>query len=227
MSLMIPNCTGRDNSLNGTKIGRLTLVSSFHKPSKWGNVLWWNCLCDCGAETTARLIIMKTGLKLSCGCLRKEMASARSKSMSLHNMSKTPEHRIWSGMIDRCRNPKSKDYRNYGGRGIKVFDGWAESFISFFNHIGCRPSKSHSLDRINNEGNYEPGNVRWATTREQGRNKRGTVLVTINGETASFMEWCDRIGLKDDCARRRIRVYGWSVERAVTTPTIPPRFSRK
>ena len=90
----------------------------------------------------------------------------------MHNASNTPEYRTWAGMKNRCLNPNNPRYKSYGGRGISVCSEWIESFSAFLSHVGLKPSPLHSIDRINNDGNYEPGNVRWATAKEQARNTR-------------------------------------------------------
>jgi len=102
-------------------------------------------------------------------------------------MSRTNEYSIWSKIVTRCTNPETKDYPKYGGRGIQICDRWRD-FANFFADVGHRPSLQHSLDRINNNGNYEPGNVRWATAKEQARNRRGNHLVCLNGKVMTKAE---------------------------------------
>lgn len=103
----------------------------------------------------------------------------------------TPEYRAWKAMIERCENPNSKPYPDYGGRGIRVHSTFRTSFLAFLAEIGHRPSKEHSLDRIDNSKGYEPGNVRWATRREQNRNNRRTRFVTYRGRTMSIAGWAE------------------------------------
>jgi hypothetical protein len=178
------------------------------------------CRCECGLEKLARKSNLCTGTSNGCKkCLMKRMQKAQTK----HNMTRSPEYRAWQAMRERCSNPKNKVWDHYGGRGIKVSEEWNE-FPPFFAHIGSRPSRKHSLDRIDNEGDYCPGNVRWSTTKVQGRNKRGTVMVTINGETRSLPELADLAGIPPHIAWRRIYVSGWSVERTLATP-YTPRYS--
>ncbi|MCM5682497.1 hypothetical protein M8A51_23455 [Schlegelella sp. S2-27] len=137
-----------------------------------------------------------------------------------HGMNKSPEHRAWVHMKQRCTNPKKREYPHYGGRGIKVCDEWMHSFLAFFNHIGPRPSDRHSLDRIDVNGNYEPGNVRWATQQEQVENTTVARHITINGRTQTLSAWAREMGLTAGqvCQRERS---GWSIEEAILTPSVP------
>lgn len=136
--------------------------------------------------------------------------------------SQTPEYWILINIKQRCLNPRNKRYRLYGGRGIRICDEWARKggFAAFLAHVGPRPSPKHSVDRIDNNGNYEPGNVRWATQREQMRNSRINRNITAQGETLSLAEWSERTGLGVGCIASRISRYGWTEQAAVTTPVI-------
>lgn len=134
-----------------------------------------------------------------------------------HGMRNTPEYQAWVSMIARTSNERWRDYHRYGGRGIRVCGRWRESFEAFYVDVGPRPSPEHSLDRIDVDGHYEPGNVRWATRVEQGRNKRNNRLVTSGGETASLAEWAARVGLRPGTIRMRLE-RGWPVERALGLP---------
>ena len=129
----------------------------------------------------------------------------------------TSEYGTWSDMKQRCSNPRHRKYHRYGGRGIVVCERW-QCFKNFFADMGRRPSIRHSLDRIDNNGNYEPGNCRWATTKQQARNTVSNQLVSFQGETLCLAEWAERKGIKPLTLRARIFEYGWTVERAMTTP---------
>src|SRR5688572_19651257 len=120
-----------------------------------------------------------------------------------HGMYRTPEYKIWKGMIDRCYNPNCRNYANYGGRGIAMCDRWRKSFKAFIEDMGRRPSSLHSLDRKDNSGNYGPENCRWATRSEQQRNTRQNVLLTKDGVTLTMIEWAERLGLKYETIRFR------------------------
>jgi len=133
-----------------------------------------------------------------------------------HGMSYTPEYRTWVGMKYRCLSEKCKLYPNYGGRGIKVCDRWMV-FENFFTDMGKRPSKLHSINRINNDGDYCPENCNWATDREQMNNRRNTRYLEYNGETLSIPEWSEKLGISQLAIRQRIMA-GWGAEFALTIP---------
>jgi len=129
----------------------------------------------------------------------------------------TKEYSAWHNIIDRCTNKNHKQFEHYGGSGIAICEEWRESFETFYNYIGPAPSPKHSIDRIDNSGNYEPGNVRWATWIEQARNKRNNRLLTYNEETLCAAEWSRKLDIKVQTLRTRLR-RGWSAERALETP---------
>jgi hypothetical protein len=127
----------------------------------------------------------------------------------------TPEYRSWRAALDRCHNKNSPHYPRYSGRGIKVCPRWRKSFAAFLAGVGPKPSASHSLDRVNNEGGYEPGNCRWATREQQGRNKRTNRVLEYHGELATAVEWAERAGIPYKVFLVRLR--HWSVARAIDT----------
>jgi hypothetical protein len=134
--------------------------------------------------------------------------------------SDTTEYSTWHGMIQRCTNPNSPRYDRYGGRGISVCSRWRESFQNFLDDMGRKPSQSHSIDRINNDGNYEPSNCRWATQAEQMRNASSANLLTHNGETLCLTDWSIKTGISISGLRHRIAL-GWTVEEILTTTKTP------
>lgn len=139
---------------------------------------------------------IKCGKTLSCGCLgRERRTSSRTTHGSTRNYNKSSEYNAWVVMRDRCHNPNNKNYHNYGGRGIKVCERW-DDFSNFINDLGEKPSKKHSLDRIVNDGGYEPSNCRWATLEQQANNKRSTVMIKFRGEIKSMAQWEKELGLK-------------------------------
>jgi hypothetical protein len=132
-----------------------------------------------------------------------------------HGASYTPEYDIWSGMKARCHTKSHKQYADYGGRGIRVCEGWRASFAAFLRDMGPRPTTEHSLDRIDNDRGYEPGNVRWATDVDQTNNQRTNRKLTHNGETHTLAEWGKRLGIRAGAIQLRLH-RGWSVEEALT-----------
>jgi len=176
----------------------------------------WKCVCDCGGTVVTIQKRLKCGGVRSCGCLKKEAVIRQGHLNATHRETGlTPEYRAWRSMINRCYNSKSKNFGNYGGRGIQVCKRWRESYESFLEDVGRRPSSEHSLDRFpDNDGNYEPSNVRWATKEEQGRNRRTNRLITINGETKCLREWSQFSGVGENTIKERI-ARGWQDERLI------------
>lgn len=176
----------------------------------------WKCRCDCGKEFVVVGAALTSGNTKSCGCYMREVTGNRTRT---HGMSHTPEYHCWHDMVRRCTNPECDSYPDYGGRGIKVCDRWLE-FENFFADVGLRPSKSHTLDRIQNDGNYDPSNCRWTTQERQNRNTRNTVLWTYQGETLPVLDWADRLGIPGNLLRCRVQ-RGWPEDWCLNGP---PKF---
>ncbi len=164
------------------------------------------CRCACGTEKVIRNADLSTGHSLSCGCLKSDLTSRRN---TTHGLSQRPEYIPWLAMKQRCYDQNCKHFSRYGARGIKVCDQWLNSFETFLADVGPRPSVKHSIDRYpDNNGNYEPGNVRWATPIEQARNKNSNHIVTINGESKCLAEWGAVSGVHWNVILERIN-RGW------------------
>lgn len=200
--------------LEGQRFGGLIALGHLHQRFH----IVWVCQCDCGNMTITRAYRLIRGETTSCGCLRKRWA--------LHGMARTPTYRSWSAMIQRCTNPNYHGYGDWGGRGITIYEPWFD-FKQFLKDAGERPEPSEyfSLDRIDNNGNYEPGNVRWTDDRAQARNRRNTIMLTYKDRTQSLNDWADEVGIHPTTIITRIRRYNWPIEQALTTP--PSFQSRK
>lgn len=197
----------------GQKFHRLTVKEKVRKQK--GHGFEWLCECDCGQFTKAAIRHLKNGHKKSCGCLKIEKATEQCLS---HGKSRSSEYGIWSAMKFRCTNESGNAYHHYGGRGITVCDRWLNNFEAFLEDMGPRPSRRHSLERIDNDGNYEPGNVRWATQREQCQNTRRTKWIEYGGKTKKLQDWAKTLKIPHDTLYTRIFECGWTVERAFTAP---------
>lgn len=152
--------------LSGQRFGRLTVIKRVENDKPYGSK--WLCKCDCGNEITVLSNNLQRGNTRSCGCLREELRTK-------HDKWGTKVYKTWDNMRSRCLNPNATGYKNWGGRGIKICEEWVHSFDNFYNYVSKLPhfgEQGRSFDRINNNGNYEPGNVRWATRKEQTMNRR-------------------------------------------------------
>lgn len=187
---------GKKIDISGVVFGRLTVVSESEK--RKGRTSW-NCVCECGNKFIAITQRLRNGQTTSCGCARVDFASSLGKGAATHRMSNSGIYSSWSSMKTRCSNKNHVAYEQYGGRGISVCDRW-NVFEYFLADMGEKPYGC-SIDRIDTDGNYEPGNCRWATAKEQGRNRRNNHM--FNG--MCIAEISERDGIKYTTARERVK----------------------
>lgn len=179
--MAVSNSTRKPIDLTGQRFGRLIAVrlsTPSHGTSRW------ECKCDCGGKSITTTTHLRSGRTLSCGCFARDNSR---RVHTIHGFSETPEWNAWASMKKRCDAPNTKHYANYGGRGIHVCERW-KSFANFFADMGPRPSTKHSIDRVDNNGNYSPENCRWATMTEQNNNKRRSVRIYYAGQSLTFVE---------------------------------------
>ena len=180
----------------------------------------WLCRCICLAIKEVKQKHLVSRMSKSCGCLSAELSRAR---LTLHHQQTCDpirighkhEYETWRSMIRRCNDPRHPSYQNYAGRGISVCERWRNSFADFLHDVGTKPSPGYSLDRFpDNHGNYEPGNVRWATPTQQARNMRSNRPVTFKGMTMPLAAWAEHLGKDPRIVRSRLQ-RGWTDERAL------------
>jgi hypothetical protein len=174
---------------------------------------YWLCRCDCGSEKRIWGGNLKNGASKSCGCLLVEFCVNK----KTHGQTGSAEYKTWAGVKRRCLNPNEDSYPRYGGRGISVCNEWAESFEQFLRDMGPRPSSQHSIERLDNERNYEPGNCIWATPEVQVANKSNNRRITLNGITKTCAEWSRLTGIHRSVIEYRLD-HGWKTEEALTIP---------
>lgn len=201
----------RRHDITGQPFGKLTAVRMVRANSQHS---WWECRCECGGTAIVTMNNLRRGNTTSCGCAYTD-----------HGMTDTPEHEAWVNMIQRCTNPKNPGFANYRGRGITVCQAWLESFVAFLNDVGMRPGPGYSLERKENDGNYEPGNVEWIPAPLQHQNKRTNRMLEIDGVRKCMAEWARIFGRPAGTIHKRLKL-GWDVKRAVTEPS-DLRFSTK
>ncbi|MDD5199269.1 MAG: hypothetical protein PHC88_05645 [Terrimicrobiaceae bacterium] len=199
----------------GKVYGRLTVLDEA-KPQR---IITWLrrfvVQCSCGNQSIIPLRDLRNNHTQSCGCYRVDLMRLRDVT---HGMRDTPEYDVWSNMKRRCANHSTATHAaHYAGRGITVCARWLESFENFIEDMGRRPTDQHSLERLNNDGNYEKDNCAWTTMKVQCRNRRSNHRLTYNGETLSIAEWSERIGFTRSTIFDRLK-RGWSVEKILTTP---------
>lgn len=212
------------NDLTGKTFGRLSVVRrAAPQQGKKQQKTRYVCACSCGAEKVIRGDALTSGATTSCGCLSRERSTT-------HGMRHTVVYRKWIGMRQRCNDPNCPQYPRYGGRGIKVSERW-NSFESFLEDMGLPPTGKHQPDRIDNDGDYELGNVRWATPQQNANNRSNNRFYEYCGERKTLREWANRTGIKYSTLQYRID-HGWTMERALNESVdqkkaVGGRYARK
>ena len=195
----------------GKKFGRYLVIAKSNKRTKAMKQMVF-CKCDCGIEKEVIVGNLRNGLSKSCGCLKSERTS---EPMKKHGLSKNTMYMRYRQMIKRCYDEASKEYKNYGNRGIKVCERWLESIENYIDDMGNPPFKDASIDRVNNNLGYSKENCKWATKKEQSENRRTTTMVNINGENLCLSDWSKKLGLNKKAVADRIKA-GWDIKMAVT-----------
>jgi hypothetical protein len=193
--------------ITGQRFGRWTAISYADSV--------WTCRCDCGTERRVVGKTLRNGSSKSCGCYNAEVAGRHLRKHGMAHRTNV-EYKAWCQMRTRCMNRNGKNWADYGGRGIEVCERWND-FTAFYADMGPRPSPKHSLDRLDVNGNYEPGNCRWATVKEQRRNIRTNRLLTHHGKTMTVAAWADELGVRKGILYTRL-FNGWSDEKVLTQP---------
>jgi len=196
-------------SILGKVFGRLLVVAYAGCGRYW-------CRCACGNRKSVHRGNLQNGHCQSCGCLAREKTVCRNTS---HGQSNSPEWKAWHEMKRRCYDPSRHNYRYYGGRGIRVCRRWLTSFAAFLADLGNKPSTSYTLDRIDRDKDYEPGNCCWATRQTQSQNRTVTQWVTCYGKTFCLREWFRRLGIPPTTLAKRL-ARGLTAEQALTTPAV-------
>jgi hypothetical protein len=211
--------------LRGMYFGRLYVLAKIRRPSRARGSARFKCICECGKVSCHRSDHLRSGRCRSCGCLRSELSSAKATTHG-HTKGKkySSEFAGWCAMLSRCKNSSQQSFALYGAKGIRVCSRWSQSFVAFLADMGRKPSKTHSIDRIDYRGNYEPSNCRWATLTQQGRNKSSNRILCHNGAALTMVEWSERTGIKQSTICMRLNRYGWNVCDALTIK--PRRKSR-
>lgn len=208
---IVPITNKRTKDLAGQRFGRLVALGFVGTDN--GRKAKWLCKCDCGPFIVTLGESLTKGRTVSCGCFRREKTIEKN---FRHGLSNSPEYITWNGIKARCENPNEAAYANYGGRGVRMCARWRHNFGKFLDDMGPKPGPEYSIERIDNNGNYEPDNCKWATRQEQNDNSRHNHLVEFQGQTRTMSQWSRLIGVNVGTLFNRLRT-GWSIEDALTT----------
>jgi DNA-directed RNA polymerase subunit RPC12/RpoP len=170
------------------------------------------CRCNCGKEHVVMGDNLRSGDSTRCQSCSSKIKGPKRKT---HGLAGTSIYAIWRTIKVRCRIPSYIGFKYYGGRGIDVCERWFDSFEAFLEDMGPRPSSKHQIDRINNDGNYEPGNCRWVLPKQQQNNKRNNVVIFFNGESRSVAEWAQALGVNESTLYMRLKA-GWSPDKVIS-----------
>lgn len=204
--------------LVGEKFGRLLVLerAKDHIEPSGRHRTMWKCICSCGSECVTQQSCLRNGSTKSCGCLHDELCKNRATKHGKHG---TRLYKTWRNMVTRCYNANNQRYKDYGGRGITICEEWKHDFQAFYDwSIANGYSDNLTIERIDNNGNYEPSNCTWITKKEQNNNKRSNHLITYNGKTQNMRLWADELGIKYQVLNCRINKRCWNIEKAFTQP---------
>ena len=209
-AMITPFSSGHVKDKRGQRFGKV-VVESFDHSS--GTMTYWKCKCDCGNEVVLSSHQLTHNHMPSCGCAPRYSHRPKHNMVKTHHMANTKIYRTWKAMKQRCacKNEERREYWDYYARGIKVCDEWQNSFEAFYEWAMANGYADNlSIDRIDNNGNYEPSNCRWVDNTTQQRNRRKTVFLTYEGETKALSEWCEIYGLKMKTCYGRLHQCGWT-----------------
>lgn len=202
---------------HNVKGGKFGMLSAINPVSSNHRGVYWLFYCECGNYVEKQIVninrSIKGGYTPSCGCLTSQLRSGASRR---HGMTDHPVWLAWKCMLERCERTSHLSWDNYGGRGISVCSEW-HVFENFFKDMGKEWRPTLSLDRIDNNGSYAPDNCRWATRKQQGRNKRNNIIISANGKTMTLPEWAEQIGISKRTLYSR-KYSGWADDRIINQP---------
>lgn len=190
--------------ITGKRFGMLTAIKLDHiERTEFGTIHYWLYRCDCGKEKVLRKVQVSAGKIQSCGCFLKQSVKERSIK---HGKNNTRLYKIMHDMKQRCLNPNNKNYKHYGGRGIKIYNRWLEDFNIFYDWAMNNGYQDNlTIERINVNGNYEPNNCKWILINDQAKNTRRNRFFTYNGETFCLKEWADKLKINENTLRYRLK----------------------
>lgn len=200
--------------LTGKIFGRLTVLKRTMNNGKRPK---WSCICNCGKEVAVLGESLRSGNTSSCGCFHREQLAENNRiNNTTHGLTHTRLYRTWSGMKRRCYKIDDKDFCRYGERGITICKEWLYDFRAFYDWAMANGYKENlTIDRINNAGDYEPDNCKWATVKMQNNNRRTNHLIAFNGKTQNIKQWADEVGINRVTLSDRINKWGWNLEKAL------------